>query len=1222
MAVTFNINLGIFATPGIPIDFASGDLNGDGFADIVTVNNNNLISIALNNGDGTFRAGGQFQVGSDPSGIIIGNFNNSDRFLDLAVTNSGSSNVSILLGDGAGNFITASTPAVGFSPNGIIQFVGDSFQNYFVTANAGTLGMRNVLSFGLPNGDGTFQVSNRSVNSSSIYNPRDLTPVDIDGDRISEILTIGVDSLGLGNYLILGNNIANFALDLGPSPVAIAADYFNQDAIEDLVVISDDPNNDDISIYLGSPTGAYTKTLGLNVSPAGNSPVIPSDVEAVDFNRDGYVDLVVSLVANPQLAPNNPGSIVVLTGDGNGNFAIDSTFSTGNNSSGAIEIAYLNNDLLPDLIVGGSGSQGRGLLNTTQSPLPELINPILYTASNPDLIQAFGNLPPQLLFNVATRHYIDFGFNEGRAIDSFDEAQYLASHGDLINLFSDRSLGTALEFTIYHYIRSGFSEGRAIDSFDEAQYLASHGDLIAGVANQPLTEALSNATYHYIVFGFSEGRAIDSFDEAKYLASHNDLIAAFANLPLAEALDAATNHYIQFGFSEAREVDTFNPGQYLASHGDLMAAFANLPLAEALNTATNHYIQFGFNEAREVDTFNPGQYLASHGDLMQAFGNQPLNQLLELAANHYIQFGFNEARTLDSFDELQYLASNSDLIEIFNLVQAFENISLPEFLNAVTNHYIEFGFKDGRPLDNFNEAQYLASHGDLIAAVANLPLSEALDAATKHYIEFGFSEERRLDIFNPTAYLNRNPDLLAVFGNDLNAATVHYIQNGFNEGRTVNLTIFVNTLIDENNGISVGGVSLREALSAAQPGDTIAFDPSIRSGTIRLTNGQLNIDRSLTINGSGSNITVDAGGNSRVFYISDRINSNLSTVFIDGLTITGGGGFNLGYGGGIYNEENLTISNSTIRNNSGTGGGGIHNSSFSNSNNLDSVVNVINTTISNNSANAGGGIENSFGILNVINSTISNNSAESSGGGGIWTSYGIVNIVNSTISGNLGDPVFGAGGVNMIGSDTVNVSNSVIAGNINGDISGYYPFTSGGNNLIGNSGDASGFTNGVNGDIVGTALNPIDPLLSPLQNNGGPNLTQIPLSGSPAIDRGSNANLPAGIATDQRGGDRIYNGTVDIGAVETSATQFDPAQYLASHDDLMQAFGSQPYDRLLTDATNHYTQFGANEARALDTFNEIAYLNNNPDLRTALGNDLNAATQHYIQFGANEARIV
>ncbi len=42
------------------------------------------------------------------------------------------------------------------------------------------------------------------------------------------------------------------------------------------------------------------------------------------------------------------------------------------------------------------------------------------------------------------------------------------------------------------------------------------------------------------------------------------------------------------------------------------------------------------------------------------------------------------------------------------------------------------------------------------------------------------------------------------------------------------------------------------------------------------------------------------------------------------------------------------------------------------------------------------------------------------------------------------------------------------------------------------------------------------------------------LPGSPAIDAGNNALIPAGITTDQRGLARVVNGTVDIGAFESS----------------------------------------------------------------------------------------
>src|SRR5215475_10776992 len=46
------------------------------------------------------------------------------------------------------------------------------------------------------------------------------------------------------------------------------------------------------------------------------------------------------------------------------------------------------------------------------------------------------------------------------------------------------------------------------------------------------------------------------------------------------------------------------------------------------------------------------------------------------------------------------------------------------------------------------------------------------------------------------------------------------------EARTL-LSITVNTLVDENNGVGVGGISLRDAIAAAASGDTINFAPSL-----------------------------------------------------------------------------------------------------------------------------------------------------------------------------------------------------------------------------------------------------------------------------------------------------------------------------------------------------------------------------------------------------------
>ena len=70
--------------------------------------------------------------------------------------------------------------------------------------------------------------------------------------------------------------------------------------------------------------------------------------------------------------------------------------------------------------------------------------------------------------------------------------------------------------------------------------------------------------------------------------------------------------------------------------------------------------------------------------------------------------------------------------------------------------------------------------------------------------------------------------------------------------------------------------------------------------------------------------------------------------------------------------------------------------------------------------------------------------------------------------------------------------------------------------------------------ITGTGnLNATDPMLGPLQDNGGETLTHMLLSGSPAFNSGDPAFVPPP-ATDQRGPGypRLMYSRVDIGALE------------------------------------------------------------------------------------------
>lgn len=345
----------------------------------------------------------------------------------------------------------------------------------------------------------------------------------------------------------------------------------------------------------------------------------------------------------------------------------------------------------------------------------------------------------------------------------------------------------------------------------------------------------------------------------------------------------------------------------------------------------------------------------------------------------------------------------------------------------------------------------------------------------------------------------------------------------------------VDILTDEfDNNFGPGDLSLREAIFAISPGGTITFASGLR-GVTSLSLGELAIEKSITIDGpSAKDLTISGNNTSRVFSIgSDAV------VGIDGLTISNG--FSNDRGGGIHvrsggslNLTDVTLSNNQANNNSSlTSGGGIRN---------DGKLRLTNSTLSNNQAESGGGIFNT-GILEVNNSTFSHNAAIRNGdaglaagaGGGIFTAkengnFSSLSVTNSTFTGN--SAFYGGGIVNFFNTSTVKIGNTIVAGNTSTSGIGvdlFDTFVSLGYNLIGNGTSSIGFTNGVKGDIVGTSVNPIDPKLGLLQDNGGSTFTHALLKDSPAINRG-NPNLISD--TDQHGRTRSQGGIPDIGAVE------------------------------------------------------------------------------------------
>ena len=253
------------------------------------------------------------------------------------------------------------------------------------------------------------------------------------------------------------------------------------------------------------------------------------------------------------------------------------------------------------------------------------------------------------------------------------------------------------------------------------------------------------------------------------------------------------------------------------------------------------------------------------------------------------------------------------------------------------------------------------------------------------------------------------------------------------------------------------------------------------------------------------------------------LNSPGATAILLNSTLSGNSAV---YGGGLENwRGTATLTNCTVSGNSASSyGGGVM--SF-----MDRIT-LTNCTVSGNSAKYGGGVYESSGTLTITNSTISQNSA-SKNGGGVYAfgTRASVTITNSTISQN--SATIGGGLSNFKPGPVLTLTDTIVAGNTAGiGPDAYASVTSQGYNLIGQTDGSTGW---VGSDLTGTTASPLNPLLAPLGNYGGPTQTMALLPGSPAINAGTSTGAPS---TDQRGSSRV--GGVDIGAFESQGFTLTP----------------------------------------------------------------------------------
>ena len=283
--------------------------------------------------------------------------------------------------------------------------------------------------------------------------------------------------------------------------------------------------------------------------------------------------------------------------------------------------------------------------------------------------------------------------------------------------------------------------------------------------------------------------------------------------------------------------------------------------------------------------------------------------------------------------------------------------------------------------------------------------------------------------------------------------------------------VIVNTIVDENDGIGVGNISLRDAIADGLPGSVVGFAAALDGQTITLTMGGLVVDKDFTIDATSL-----AGGLTVTGPVGPGFDIGAGRkVSIKGLTITGiiwdeydnpvgrngaairnvAGDLELdrcvlsenyvwSNGGAVFNGGKLSMVDCTIfRNESGNDGGGMFNSgearlircSFVRNGSWSTAAAILNAgtlsmsecVVSRGSANTfGGGLINKAGAVATIDrSTFEKNTSEGGYGGGI-ENEGLLTLTNSTVSGNWS---YGGSGAGIGNSGTLSAVSSTFSGN-------------------------------------------------------------------------------------------------------------------------------------------------------------------------------------------------